>query len=103
MPQDTTPLNWENSIKYWEKLHMVIDREPVYKAYRAYYGELAALGIMKGQPFNPDARMKTILEKAAKIGNAQMRVQSFADRRPDRVVWKDRYWEWVGLRRERRL
>ena len=29
-----------------------------------------------------------------------MRAQSFADRRPDRVVWKDRRWEWVGLRPE---
>jgi len=99
-PQNTTPLDWENNIKYWEVLAKVIDREPSYEGYHAYYGELAALGIAKGKPFNPDARMKSILEKAARIGNAQMRVQSFADRRPDRVVWKDRQWEWVGLRPE---
>jgi hypothetical protein len=37
---------------------------------------------------------------AARTGNAQMRVQAFADRRPDRMVWKDRRWEWVGLRPE---
>ncbi len=98
--QDTTPLEWENNIKFWEVLHKVIDREPVYEGYRAYYGELAVLGIIKGKPFNPDARMKAILEKAAKTANAQMRVQSFADRRPDRVVWSDRQWEWVGLRPE---
>jgi hypothetical protein len=42
--------------------------------------------------------MKRILEEAAKIGNAQMRVQSFGDRRPDRIVWKDRQWQWVSLR-----
>jgi hypothetical protein len=99
-PQNSTPLDWENNIKYWEALHKVVDREPAYEGYRTYYGELAVLGIMKGKPFNPDARMKGILEKAAKIGNAQMRVQSFADRRPDRVVWQDRQWEWVGLRPE---
>jgi hypothetical protein len=29
-----------------------------------------------------------------------MRAQSFADRRPDRVVWKDRKWEWAALRYE---
>jgi hypothetical protein len=29
-----------------------------------------------------------------------MCAQSFADRRPDRVVWKDRRWEWVSLRFE---
>jgi hypothetical protein len=52
------------------------------------YGDLAALGIEKGNPFKPDARMKKILENAAKIANAQMRVRSFADRRPDRVMWR---------------
>jgi hypothetical protein len=99
-PQNTTPAAWENNIKYWENLNDVIQREPVYEGYRNYYGELAVLGIKKGQPFKPDARLRTILEKAAKIANAQMRVQSFADRRSDRIVWKDRQWEWVALRFE---
>ncbi len=96
-PQNTTPLEWETNMKFWEVLAKVIDREPVVDLYRAYYGELAVLGIVKGQPFAPDARMTSILEKAAKMANAQMRVQSFADRRPDRVAWTDRQWEWVGL------
>ncbi|WET02994.1 DUF1254 domain-containing protein [Flavobacterium sp. YJ01] len=99
-PQNTTPVAWENNIKYWENLNDVIQREPVYEGYRNYYGELAILGIKKGQPFKPDERLKAILEKASKIANAQMRVQSFADRRPDRIVWKDRQWEWVALRFE---
>lgn len=99
-PQNTTPVAWENNIQYWENLNDVIQREPVYEGYRNYYGELAVLGIKKGQPFKPDARLKAILEKAAKIANAQMRVQSFADRRPDRIVWKGRQWEWVALRFE---
>ena len=96
-PQDTTPLKWEDNMAYWEVLKKVIDREPVFEGYRNFYGELAALGIAKGKPFQPDERMKRILTEAAKTGNAQMRVQSFADRRPDRVVWPDRQWEWAGL------
>jgi hypothetical protein len=44
--------------------------------------------------------MKRILERGAQIGNAQMRVRSFDDRRPDRVVWPDRQWEWAALRYE---
>ena len=99
-PQNTAPLAWETNIQYWQVLHDVVEREPSYEGYRDYYGELAALGIEKGKPFNPDARMKGILERAAVEGNAQMRVQSFADRRQDRVVWPDRKWEWVGLRYE---
>jgi hypothetical protein len=70
------------------------------EAYRMAYGELAALGIEKGKSFAPDVRMQGILEKAAKIANAQMRVQSFADRRPERIAWPDRKWEWASLRFE---
>jgi hypothetical protein len=81
-------------------LHEIIDLEPAYDAYRPHYGELAALGIIKGQPFEPDARLRSILERAASDANAQMRVQSFADRRSDRAAWPDRYWEWATLRPE---
>ena len=99
-PQDTTPLAWENNIRYWKMLHDVIDSEPPYEAYRNNYGELASLGIAKGKAFRPDGRMKEILERAAQIGNEQMRVEAFADRRPDRIVWPDRKWEWAALRFE---
>jgi hypothetical protein len=98
--QDTTPLKWENNLQFWEVLAQTIDVEPPFEGYHNEYGELAALGIAKGKPFKPDARMKGILENAAKIANAQMRVQSFADRRPDRNVWKDRQWQWAALRYE---
>jgi hypothetical protein len=98
---DATPLKWETNIQFWEQLHTIIDSEPAYDAYRNFYGELAVLGIIKGKPFAPDDRMKRILEQAAKVGNAQMRVQSLADRRPDRIAWPDRKsWEWASLRPE---
>lgn len=99
-PNNTSPQEWETKINYWEALYDVIEKEPAYEGYRTNYGELAVLGIAKGHPFNPDARMKGILEKAAKIANAQMRVQSLADRRSDCIVWKDRQWQWAALRPE---
>ena len=99
-PMDFTPVAWERNIEYWKKLHEIIDSEPAYEGYRMNYGQLATLGIEKGKPFAPDARMTAILEKAAQMANDQMRVQSFADRRPDRVVWPDRKWEWATLRPE---
>ncbi len=95
---DFTPVGWEDNLQYWQKLYHLINTEPSNPDYRTMYGELAELGIEKGKPFNPDARMKAILEKAAQTGNAIMRVQSFADRRPDKIVWKDRTWEWAVLR-----
>jgi hypothetical protein len=99
-PQDTTPLKWEGNFAFWDMLHETINADPSYEGYHDYYGELAALGIEKGKPFHPDARMKRILEDAARAANAQMRVQAFADRRSDRIVWTDRQWQWVGLRFE---
>ncbi len=97
-PGDFTPVRWEDNIGYWERLARFINDEPANPEYRTWYGELAELGIEKGKPFAPDARMKAILEKAAVTGNAIMRVQSFADRRAERIVWPDRQWEWAVLR-----
>jgi hypothetical protein len=97
---DLTPLRWETSLAYWEQLHGLINSEPAYEGYRNYYGKLAAFGIIKGEPFAPDQRMTAILENAARIGNAQMRVQAFADRRPDRLAWPGRNWEWATLHPE---
>ncbi len=100
MPQDTTPLRWEDNLDFWRALHKVVDSEPPFEGYREHYGELASLGIAKGVAFEPDERSRGILAAAARLGCRQMRVQSFADRRPDRVVWPDRKWEWAGLRYE---
>jgi hypothetical protein len=97
---DFTPLQWEDNLQYWKELHELIEAEPPYEAYRHMYGELAELGIAKGKPFAPDDRMQRILETAARTANALMRVQSFADRRPERIVWPDRKWEWAVLRPE---
>ncbi len=99
-PLDTSPLAWENGLAYWRELHEVVDTEPPFDGYRNHYGELAALGIVKGRPFAPDERMRRILERSSRTANARMRVQSLSDRRRDRLVWSDRQWEWASLRFE---
>ncbi|WP_418005175.1 DUF1254 domain-containing protein [Mycobacterium sp. PDNC021] len=98
--QDTTPLDVETNLGFWRVLHETLDSEPAFAGYHTHYGELAELGIEKGKPFAPDDRMTRILERAAQLGNAQLRVQSFADRRPDRLVWPDRQWEYAAMRFE---
>jgi hypothetical protein len=97
-PLDMTPLAWETNLEYWRELHEVIDTEPPIDEWRVMYGDLAALGIAKGEPFAPDERMTRILEEAALIANGQLRVKSLADRRPDRIAWEDSRWEWAALR-----
>src|SRR5262249_39843381 len=70
---------------------------PVLHSSKPMYGKLAGVGSEKGKPFAPDARMKGILEKAAKAGHDQMLVSTFDSARPDRLAWQDRKWEWAGL------
>ncbi len=94
---DGSCLRWEDSIKFWEKLHEILGAEPLVEKFPPMHGQLVALGIEKGQPFAPDARMKGILEKAAKAGRDQMLVSAFASGRSDRFAWPDRKWEWLGL------
>ena len=94
---DFPPVRWEDNLTYWQVLAELIDTEPAYAAYRHAYGELAELGIVKGQPFAPDQRMQEILTEAARIGHAQLCVLSFADRRPERRVWEGTQWEWAVL------
>jgi hypothetical protein len=94
---NATCLAWEDNIQFWQKLHEVLDYEPVVSDLSAMYGVLSQLGIEKGRPFAPDARMTAILERAARDGKAQMLAASFDSARPDRIVWNDRRWEWAAF------
>ncbi len=94
---ESTCLRWEDNLQFWEKLHAVIQAEPPVEKFLPMYGLLSAVGTEQGKPFAPDARMKAILERAAKTGRDQLLVSAFASGRPDRMAWPDRHWEWVGL------
>lgn len=59
---------------YFEDLNEVIQQEPIDTISPEVRGEMAAIGIVKGQPFKPDARMKKLLAEAATLGNATARV-----------------------------
>ncbi len=94
---DSTCLRWEANIAFWERLHAIVDAEPVVREFRPMHGLLASLGIEQGKPFAPDAQTRALLERAARLGRDQLLVSAFASTRPDRVAWPDRQWEWAGL------
>jgi hypothetical protein len=52
-------------------------------------GDLAAIGIVKGQPFNPDDRMRAILEDAAAVGSAASRALVFDARESEGFGYYD--------------
>ncbi len=69
-----------NTYLYWEYLNELIQQEPAGFAGPELTGQIAAIGIVKGKTFNPDARMKRILTEAVAVGNATARTISLSPR-----------------------
>lgn len=65
---------------YFEVLNEVVQQEPIDAISPEVRGEMAAIGIVKGQPFKPDARMKKLLTEAATLGAATARVITYHPR-----------------------
>jgi len=59
---------------FFEMINEAVQQEPATSYDVELSGQLAAIGIVKGKPFKPDARMKKILTDAAAVGNAAGRV-----------------------------
>jgi hypothetical protein len=68
------------NFKFYEEINTVIQEEPADSGDPEILGQLAAIGIVKGKPFAPDARMKKILTDAVAVGNATARAISFQPR-----------------------
>lgn len=69
-----------NDFGFYEDLDAVIQEEPAGATSPEVLGLLASIGIVKGKPFAPDARMKQLLAEAVAIGNATARA----------IVWSPR-------------
>lgn len=57
----------------FEEINEVVQAEPSQGQDREILGVLASIGIKKGKPFKPDARMKKILSEAADVGAITVR------------------------------
>lgn len=69
-----------NTYEFYEEINTVIQEEPADSGDPEILGQRAAIGIVKGKPFAPDARMKKILVDAAAVGSATARAISFRPR-----------------------
>ena len=81
-----------NDFTFYEELNEVVQHEPDDFLESEVVGILASIGIKKGKPFNPDARMKAILTDAAAVANATSRAMTFASRDPLTRPYPDRHW-----------
>ena len=77
---------------FFDELNEVVQHEPDDFLESEVVGILASIGIKKGKPFAPDARMKAILTDAAAVANATSRAIVFASRDPLTKTWSDRQW-----------
>jgi len=79
---------------YFEMLNENVQQEPATSYDVELAGQLAAIGIVKGKPFNPDARMKKILSDAAVVGNAVGRSLNwrYAVSHPDWAYYPGSQW-----------
>jgi hypothetical protein len=81
-----------NDEHFYEELNAVIQYEPADAFNPELVGLFASIGIKRGKPFAPDARMQKILKDAAAIGNATARSITFSPRSKAVYFYPDRQW-----------
>lgn len=84
-----------NDLHYFEILDDIIQREPIDAIGPEMRGEIAAIGIVKGQPFEPDERMKKLLTEAATIANATARAITYYPRIDGVSIYPDSDSSWT--------
>ena len=77
---------------FWTLLNQVIQEEPSEGSDPTTLGLFASIGIVKGEPFNPDERMKKILTDAANIGAVTARTLAFKIREPEAFFYPNSSW-----------
>lgn len=84
-------------IAYWERLHAILQNEPVEDRDRFFMAWLKNLGIEKGKAFAPDERQKKILIAATEKGEQMAIANSFDKRFADVKHWPDKNWDYVMI------
>jgi hypothetical protein len=75
---------------FFELLNELVQEEPAGSNTNIeLMGDLAAIGIVKGKPFEPDERMRRILEDAAAVGAATSRALVFDPRESEGFAYYD--------------
>jgi hypothetical protein len=81
-----------NDFSFYEMLNEIVQHEPATSLDTELSGSLAAIGIIKGKPFAPDARMKKILTEALAVANASSRTLFMNPRDPSWFYYPGSAW-----------
>jgi hypothetical protein len=82
-----------SDFSYYEMLNEVVQQEPAGSLDPELMGPIAAIGIIKGKPFAPDARMKKILTEAVALANVTSRTLFMAPRDPTWYYYPGSGWQ----------
>ena len=82
-----------NDWTYYEMLNEVVQQEPATALDPELMGPIAAIGIVKGKPFAPDARMKKVLSEALAVANASSRSLFMNPRDRSWYYYPDASWQ----------
>ena len=82
-----------NDFSFFSEVDQVVQEEPLESVDPEVRGLLASIGIKKGKPLAPDARMKVILTDAIAVGNATARAISFRNRDPEAYLYPNSGWK----------
>jgi hypothetical protein len=81
-----------NDFSFYEMLNEIVQQEPATSLDPELMGPLAAIGIVKGKPFAPDARMRRILTEAVALANATTRALFMNPRDPSWFYYPGSSW-----------
>jgi hypothetical protein len=95
IPADNKPgRNFQpRGMAYWERLHAILQEEPVEERDRFFMYFLKEMGIEKDKPFEPDERQKEIMKEAVIVGEAMAKNMVFRERLPG--VLRDDGWRLI--------
>jgi hypothetical protein len=86
-----------NDVSLFDDVNAVVQEEPLEATDPETRGLLAAVGIRKGTPFAPDARLQAILTEAAAVGNATARAIVFRTRDPGAYYYPGSSWKMLYI------
>ena len=78
--------------RYFDGLAEFVQNEHPGTEDAAMRGLMASLGIIKGEPYAPDDRMKEILSAGAEVGMKMAHALRFGDKLPNTKYYTDRNW-----------
>jgi len=81
-----------NDWSFYETLNEIVQQEPATSLDPELMGSIAAIGIVKGKPFNPDARMRKIMTDALAVANAASRTLFMSPRDPSWYYYPGSSW-----------